>query len=182
MTDDFTQIDWQSAKKFFTPGKRAGYVIHSASEMPSTQIPAKLAARDGAPHGTVFVTDFQSAGRGRRDRLWSARAGVDLTFSAVWRPALEAVFSPLLNLAAALSMRAVLKKIFADGHPKIGVKWPNDVLADGKKICGIICESACAGNLLDYAVIGIGLNVNSKREDMPEPDSPDMPRATSVLS
>jgi BirA family biotin operon repressor/biotin-[acetyl-CoA-carboxylase] ligase len=182
MTGDFTPIDWQSAKKFFPPDKRAGYVINSAPEMPSTQIPAKLAAREGAPHGTVFVTDFQSAGRGRRDRLWSARPGMDLTFSAIWRPALEAEFAPLLNLAAALSVCVVLEKIFTGGRLKIGVKWPNDVLADGKKICGIICECACAGNLLDYAVIGIGLNVNARREDMPEPDSPDRPHAASILS
>jgi BirA family biotin operon repressor/biotin-[acetyl-CoA-carboxylase] ligase len=149
--------------------------------MPSTQSAAKEAARNGAEHGEVFVTDYQNAGRGRRDRGWSSSPGIDLTFSVVLRPSVEMRYAHMLNLAAALSVKEALGKIFPGAPGAIGIKWPNDVLADGKKICGIICESSGAGERVLYAVLGIGVNVNGGREQTPPTDSPDRPNATSVF-
>ncbi|MDL2263508.1 biotin--[acetyl-CoA-carboxylase] ligase [Synergistaceae bacterium OttesenSCG-928-I11] len=181
MTDRYDPIDWQGTKKFLS-GVSLGCEIFSAPEMPSTQIPAKEAARNGAPHGAVFVTDFQSSGRGRRDRGWHSVPGRDLMFSVVLRLGIERRHAPLLNLAAALAVARAVGRAAPD-VPGVSIKWPNDVLAGEKKekkICGIICESAGNDARLDYAVVGIGVNVNRTAEELPEPDSPDRPGATSL--
>jgi BirA family biotin operon repressor/biotin-[acetyl-CoA-carboxylase] ligase len=174
-----TTVDWQSARAFLGEGVLLGSVIKSMSETPSTQTEAKMAARAGAPHGTVFVADFQSAGRGRRDREWISRPGLDLTFSVILRPEIEPRLAPLLNLAAALSVCRSAEDFFSEPHA-VSVKWPNDVLARGKKICGIICETVGGAGKTDWAVLGIGLNVNSAASDMP-PEAPDKPRAASMF-
>jgi BirA family biotin operon repressor/biotin-[acetyl-CoA-carboxylase] ligase len=181
MTENMEPINWQDTKNFLSDGAKLGGVINSAPTMPSTQTPAKEAARNGAPHGTVFVTDFQNSGRGRRDREWTTGPGMDLTFSLILRPALEPRYAHLLNLAAALSVGNVLEKFFSGCGGAVGIKWPNDVMAGGKKICGIICETAGAGTKTDYAVLGIGVNANGTESDMPVLDSPDRPRATSIF-
>ena len=171
ITDKTRQIDWAETKNFLRGGIRLGGAIRSAETMPSTQTPAKDAARLGAAHGSVFVTDFQSSGRGRRDRGWTTSPGVDLTFSVILRPDIDAVHAPLLNLAAALAVGGALEKIFEgiSGGLKgfIGIKWPNDVMSNGRKICGIICETAGAKERIDFAVLGIGVNVNGTAADMP---------------
>jgi len=170
---------WQRVRWYLRDGAALGREIHSSSEAPSTQLAAKEAAHAGAPHGAVFVTDYQSAGRGRRDRGWVSRPGVDLTFSVVLRPSVETRYAHMLSLAAALSVGASLGKILPPD--RIGIKWPNDVLANGKKLCGIICESAHLKEGLAYAVLGIGVNVNGARGGLPSSGSPDKPEATSVF-
>ena len=199
-------IDWQETKNFLRGGVRLGGTIHSYETAASTQTPAKDAARQGAAQGTVFVTECQNSGRGRRDREWTSAPGLDLTFSVILRPNIGAVHAQLLNLAAAIAVGDALENIFAEisvGQANenctrpfdskknpIGIKWPNDVMANGKKICGIICEisgtsstSSASGaeGRIDYAVLGIGVNVNGAACDMPVLDSPDRPRATSVF-
>jgi BirA family biotin operon repressor/biotin-[acetyl-CoA-carboxylase] ligase len=170
---------WRSARDFLGKGVLLGSVIESTPETPSTQAEAKTAARAGAPHGAVFVTDFQNAGRGRRDRTWSSRLGLDLTFSVILRPEAEPRFAPLLNLAAALSVCRAVGNFFAEPRA-VSIKWPNDVLARGKKICGIICETAGDTRKSGWVVLGIGLNVNGAASDMP-PDAPDKPKAASLF-
>jgi BirA family biotin operon repressor/biotin-[acetyl-CoA-carboxylase] ligase len=176
---DISASDWQSVRDFLGKNVLLGSVIKSTPETPSTQTEAKMAARAGAPHGTVFVTDFQSAGRGRRDRGWSTKPGLDLTFSVILKPEIEPRFVPLLNLAAALSVCRVLGEFFTEPRA-VSIKWPNDVLARGKKICGIICETAGGSEKTDWAALGIGINVNGSPDDMP-PGTPDKPRATSLF-
>jgi BirA family biotin operon repressor/biotin-[acetyl-CoA-carboxylase] ligase len=175
-------VDWDSTGKFISEktGVKLGAVIHAEPEMESTQTAAKSAARGGAPHGAVFVTDFQTAGKGRRDRTWNSNPGTDLTFSVILRPDIEMQHAPLLNLAASLSVCGLLKQFFRDRDGFLSIKWPNDVLAGGKKICGIICETSGSGEGLDYAVLGIGVNVNGTLPDMPKLDSPDRPEVTSI--
>ena len=182
MTENAGQVNWQVTKNFLRDGVKLGRTIHSAEAMSSTQTPAKDAARLGAAHGTVFVTDFQNSGRGRRDRGWTTAPGIDLTFSVILRPNIGAGHAQLLNLAAALAVGEALEKIFGgitDGPGLIGIKWPNDVMANGKKICGILCETAGTAQQIDFAVLGIGVNVNGTA--MPVFDSPDRPRATSIF-
>jgi BirA family biotin operon repressor/biotin-[acetyl-CoA-carboxylase] ligase len=149
--------------------------------MRSTQDEAKKAARAGAPCGAVFVTDFQTSGRGRRDRIWNSAPGIDLTFSVVLRPNIESRHVHTLNLAAALAVKTALGGVFGDKKDLVKIKWPNDVIADGKKICGILCECAVSDGRLDYAVLGMGVNVNGAREDIPPPDSADRPEAASIF-
>jgi BirA family biotin operon repressor/biotin-[acetyl-CoA-carboxylase] ligase len=174
--------DWQDTKKYLRPDTALGCVIHSAPETPSTQDEAKEAARAGAPHGAGFVTDAQTSGRGRRGRNWTASPGADLTFSLVMRPAAGAGYAHMLNLAAALAARDALEEILPETGAPVGVKWPNDVLVNGRKICGIICEGSVMGRDLAYAVLGIGVNVNGAPERLAATDSPDRPQTTSVLA
>lgn len=169
-------IDWQSAKNFLT-GTSLGSVIASVPEMPSTQIPAKEAARNGAQHGTVFVTDFQVLGRGRRDRGWDAVRGKDLTFSTILRLDFDIEHAPLLSLASALAVYDVL----AEKLSGVAIKWPNDVLVGEKKICGIICELVRDDSNAAYAVIGIGVNVNRTMDELGVALSPGGARPTSML-
>ena len=173
------KADWQSARDFLGESVLLGAVIKSTPETPSTQTEAKMAARAGVPHGTVFVTDFQSAGRGRRDRGWLARPGLDLPFSVILRPEIEPRFTSSLNFAAALSVCRVVGDFFAKPRA-VSIKWPNDVLARGKKICGIICETAGGPEKPEWAVLGIGINVNGAPSDMPR-EAPDKPKATSLF-
>jgi BirA family biotin operon repressor/biotin-[acetyl-CoA-carboxylase] ligase len=154
--------------------------------MRSTQDEAKKAARAGAPHGAVFVADFQTSGRGRRGRVWNSAPGIDLAFSVVLRPNIEPKHAHTLNLAAAIAVKAALDGFFADKKDLVKIKWPNDVMANGKKICGILCECALSNGRTEYAVLGIGVNVNGTLEDRPEATSVFMetghrPRLPSLL-
>lgn len=168
--------DWMRMRGLVPAGCRYGAVIHASPEIPSTQDPARDAAVAGEPGGALWVTDFQSAGRGRRGREWVGARGVDITFSLMIRPNIAAADTPLLSLAAAASVaRAVSRD--ADG---VAIKWPNDVLIDEKKFCGIICDSAADGSRLAWAVLGIGVNVNRPAELLPE-RAPDRPPSTSLV-
>ncbi|MDR1509215.1 MAG: biotin--[acetyl-CoA-carboxylase] ligase [Synergistaceae bacterium] len=171
MTEGKQSIDWQSAKNFLSGERQLGAIIHSAPEMRSTQDEAKKSARAGAPCGTVFVADFQTSGRGRRDRIWNSAPGIDLAFSVVLRPDIESRHVHTLNLAAAMAVKTALDGFFADKKDLVKIKWPNDVMANGKKICGILCECSISDGKPDYAVLGIGVNVSGTHG----------PDATSVL-
>jgi BirA family transcriptional regulator, biotin operon repressor / biotin---[acetyl-CoA-carboxylase] ligase len=115
----------------------------------------------GAPPGMVIVTDDQTGGRGRLGRGWSSQPGKDLTFSALVRPTLAPARAHLLSLAAALAVADTL-----EGLPqltgRVGIKWPNDVLVGDRKVCGILLEGSMDADRLQWAIIGIGLNVNSR--------------------
>lgn len=170
--------DWQRTKQYLG-GVGLGGTILAAAETTSTQLSAKAAARADAAHGTVAVSEHQTLGRGRRDRGWHSIPGRDLMFSVVLRPPIETRFAVLLNLAAALAVSRMLSG-YAQLGDRAAIKWPNDVLVDGKKICGIICEAAGDEKRLTYAVLGIGVNTNRSGAELPPLDSPDRPGATSL--
>lgn len=113
--------------------------------------------------GIAVVADEQSAGRGRRGRRWESPAGRNLTFSVGLRPALSAMDAWLVPAAAALAVRGA-----AGRDTNLAVKWPNDLVSpDGRKVAGILVETALAGETLIEAVIGIGINVNWRHAEMP---------------
>jgi BirA family biotin operon repressor/biotin-[acetyl-CoA-carboxylase] ligase len=172
--------DWSETMKLLS-GRLPGVAIHSAPEMPSTQTAAKDAARNGEPQWSVYVTDFQSAGRGRRDRSWHSVSGRDLMFSVILRPNVETKYAQLLSLATSLAVLRAIKKISRGIVNDVSIKWPNDVLIGGRKVCGIICEILCKDAAIDYAVLGIGVNVNRTQDELPRLDSPDRPNATSLF-
>lgn len=174
--------DWERSKECF-PDVALGCEIHSFPRVASTQLPAKEAARQGAPHGAVYVTDFQSDGRGRRDRGWHSLPGRDLTFSIVVRPDVGLEHASLLNFSAAVAVACTVADLGEAFAARTGIKWPNDVLIGERKICGVICESV--GRVgdpgrLSYAVLGIGVNANRTEDELPAADSPDRPGATSL--
>lgn len=127
----------------------------------STNDDALAAARAGAPHGALFVTDAQERGRGRRGNTWHAAPGEALLFSVVLRPELAPERASSLALVAGLAVRAaVAKALDSAGVAKTAqVKWPNDVVVERLKVAGILVESQMRGDKLAAAVVGVGLNV-----------------------
>jgi BirA family transcriptional regulator, biotin operon repressor / biotin---[acetyl-CoA-carboxylase] ligase len=118
----------------------------------STNERACALAAAGAPHGTLVTAAEQSAGRGRQGRTWTAAPGAALLMSVVLRPPAEG-----LPLAAAVAVCEAVE-------PRCLIKWPNDVLVDGRKLAGILVEGRPQEG---WAVLGIGLNVSTREEDFP---------------
>jgi BirA family biotin operon repressor/biotin-[acetyl-CoA-carboxylase] ligase len=140
----------------------------------STNDRAKELAEEGAEHGTVVVAESQTAGRGRRGRAWVSPPGRNLYFSVVLRPELRPAEASELTLVASLAVCDALRHAGVDA----GIKWPNDLLASGKKIAGILTELAAEPDRVHWVVVGVGVNVNARVEDFPEELRSE---ATSVL-
>ncbi|MEX2606175.1 MAG: biotin--[acetyl-CoA-carboxylase] ligase [Kiritimatiellia bacterium] len=130
----------------------------------STNDDIRLLAREGALEGSVVVSEVQEAGRGRRGRPWFGRAGDSLQFSVLLRPPLSPQDSTLLPLLAATAVFRALRRMGVDG---VEIKWPNDVLIRGRKVCGILCEMSVDMEGIQYAMLGIGMNVNTPGEQFP---------------
>lgn len=134
--------------------------IHFFPETGSTMDEAMHLARDGCPDFTVAVALRQTRGRGRMQRVWSSDAG-GLYFTVVVRPDIPLMLSGLVNLAAAIDMADTLRTGYAVAA---GLKWPNDILVNEKKICGILSQMEAEGDQVGYLNIGMGLNVNNQPE------------------
>ncbi|MBI4285622.1 MAG: biotin--[acetyl-CoA-carboxylase] ligase [Chloroflexi bacterium] len=128
----------------------------------STMIAAREEAERGAPEGTVIIAGEQTAAKGRLQRTWFSPRGA-LAFSVILRPKTEEL--PYLIMLSALSVVHSIEQVT---HLKPQIKWPNDVLIDGKKVCGILIENSFRGSAVDYAIIGIGVNVNIRMANLPE--------------
>jgi BirA family biotin operon repressor/biotin-[acetyl-CoA-carboxylase] ligase len=133
-------------------------------EVNSTNEIAKERAEKGCREGLMVVASKQIAGRGRMDRTFSSPMG-GLYISVVLRPGLPLSLGSILPLLAGLS---VSKAISTTVLRETSLKWPNDVLMDGRKVSGILVESGVKGDALEYVVIGIGINVNSTVDELPE--------------
>lgn len=127
----------------------------------STNKKAKELAVEGAAHGTLITADAQNAGIGRRGRSWSSEKHAGIYMSMLIRPEIVADKASMLTLVAALAVGRALAKLCQPA-----IKWPNDIVLNKKKICGILTEMSLNGTEIDYVVIGIGINVNNK--DFPE--------------
>ena len=128
----------------------------------STMEVAKREAKRGAVEGTVIVADEQTAGKGRIKRIWLSPRG-NIALSIILHP--DLVYLPALVMLASL---AVVYSIETVTGLKLQLKWPNDVLINGKKVCGILIGSDVRGNRVDCAIIGIGINVNLRLADFSE--------------
>lgn len=134
----------------------AGKNVCFAEEIDSTNLRVKELAAEGAPHGSVAVAEFQTAGRGRFARKWQAPPGSSVMMSLLLRPELSPENASMLTLVMGLSVAQTVQECgFA---PEI--KWPNDVVLSGKKICGILTEMSAGMEGIRYVVIGTGINVN----------------------
>ena len=140
--------------------RRFGRPVRAYASIPSTNAAAARWAAEGAEEGSVVVAEYQTAGRGRFGRAWTAQSGQNLTFSLVLRPALPPARLGLVALAAAVGVSEALDAFVAPLAPAI--KWPNDLLLCGRKCCGMLLESAVPGNPAapPTVVLGVGLNVN----------------------
>jgi BirA family biotin operon repressor/biotin-[acetyl-CoA-carboxylase] ligase len=140
---------------------RFGRSIASYLEIGSTNAVAMEWASAGAPEGALVVADHQTEGRGRLGRTWQDAAGKNLMFSLVLRPPLRPENFGLIMLAAATAVADALQRA-AENHV-VRIKWPNDVLLNGRKCCGMLMETTTAGGgsgPLRSAVVGVGVNVN----------------------
>ena len=138
--------------------KWAGKTVHFARETDSTNLWIKRLAKEGAPEGTLALAEFQSAGRGRLGRSWEVPEGTSVMMSILLRPKFEPQYAPTLTLVMGMAVAKAVKNLGFD----VSIKWPNDVVVSHKKICGIITEMGVRDGKIDYAVIGVGINVNIK--------------------
>ena len=160
-------------------------------ETDSTNTRAKQAAEDGEKSGTLFITECQTGGRGRRGRTWESPAGSGIWMSLLLRPEIKPFDASMLTIVAAMGMKDAIEEIIGAGdgagdediagnsdgygagdedgagqggiHCKI--KWPNDIVLGDRKICGMLTEMSAETDWINYVVIGIGVNVNTTEFD-----------------
>lgn len=134
-------------------------------ETGSTNDEARRLAQSGAPEGTLVITDHQTSGRGRLERRWEAPPGSSLLMSLVFRPPLAPHEVQRLTMVCGLG---VIDAIESETGLQVGLKWPNDVVAGGAKVAGILTEFGSTGNKVDFVMVGLGLNVNFDPAWLPE--------------
>jgi BirA family biotin operon repressor/biotin-[acetyl-CoA-carboxylase] ligase len=154
-------------------GSVLGTPMHLLASTTSTSDEARQAAKDGAPSGSTWVAEQQTAGRGRQGREWVSPRGENLLFSVLVRVTCPPSRLPPIALVAGLAVRDAVAMAAPEAGPKI--KWPNDVLVDGKKVAGVLVEAITMGSRVQAVVVGIGINVHTR-------DFPDdlVDRATSI--
>ena len=135
-----------------------GQNIHHYYKIGSTNVEAMNSASSGAPEGSVFLAEEQTAGRGRGANRWDSVPSAGIYCSVVLRPALPPSEALLLSLAAGLAVRSAVQQI--DSRVTPDLKWPNDLLIEGRKFCGILTEMNAEATRVRYVVVGIGINVN----------------------
>jgi len=142
--------------------RRFGRNILFSREVDSTNKWAKKLAMYGAGEGTVAIAETQMKGRGRLDREWISPTG-GLWFSLILRPNLSPTEAVSLTFVAGLAVAKVLREMFDLGAE---TKWPNDVLVNGRKICGVLAEMNTTGETVNFVVVGVGVNVNFDVENV----------------
>ncbi len=162
--------------KSLMSGKDIGDPLYFFPVTESTNAVAFNLAEEGAVEGTVVIAESQSKGRGRlRNREWISPPGLNLYTSIILRPSLDAALSSSITLMAGV---AAAESISFYCQDNVALKWPNDVLVNGKKVCGILTEMKTEGKKTAFIILGIGLNINMRKDDMP---SPLKVNATSLL-
>lgn len=149
-------------------GWPAGLPYVYVPKTPSTNALLKELVQNGVRSGAMVVSDEQVAGRGRLGRVWVSEAGKDLTFSLAVRPRLASDQAHLLVLAASVAVAETLRSI-PGLEGRVGIKWPNDVLVDGRKVCGILSEASMDMDRLHWAILGVGINVNGSPARLVDP-------------
>jgi BirA family biotin operon repressor/biotin-[acetyl-CoA-carboxylase] ligase len=141
-----------------------GHKILPYKKVESTMTVAKNFAISGIPHGTIVIADTQTLGRGRLGRAWSSPKG-GLWFSIILRPELPLDEVSLITLVSGLAVSKTMQKLY---KVQSGVKWPNDILVQNKKVCGILTEGLIGAENLEYAILGIGVNLNFDSAILPD--------------
>ena len=142
-----------------THTKWAGKTVHFARETDSTNLWGKRAWREeGAGHGELFVAEYQSAGRGRFTRRWSAPPDSAITMSILICPEFSPQKAPMLTLVMGLSVAQAVRELDIE----VSIKWPNDIYWKDKKICGMLIENDLMGRNISQSISGIGINVNQE--------------------
>lgn len=135
----------------------AGRHLIFLDEVDSTNLEAKRLAEQGALEGTLVVSELQRAGKGRRGRCWVSPKGSGVWMTLILRPSFGPEYASMLTLIAAL---AVEEGIYQTTGLRCGIKWPNDLVTNGKKLVGILTEMSTDVDTIQYVAVGIGINVN----------------------
>ena len=138
----------------------AGHPVTFYEVLDSTNLRAKLDAENGAPQGALVVADMQTAGRGRRGRSWSSPAGANAYFTLILKPDFEPEKASMLTLVMAMAVAAGITET-CDVEARI--KWPNDIVIGGKKVCGMLTELSVQQEYIQHVVIGAGVNVRIQK-------------------
>ncbi len=141
-----------------------GRRLLSVAEAVSTNASAFRLAEEGAEEGTALIADFQSGGKGRMGRVWASPRGVNLYCSIILRPEIKPVAAPQLTFLSAVAVARTIERL-SDLKPRI--KWPNDILIDGKKVAGLLNEMSAETDKVNFVVLGIGVNINMRAEQFP---------------
>lgn len=172
-----------SAPDLLSPGEIAGYLkakligrrLVCLATTTSTNSDAFRLAEQDAVEGTVILSDGQSSGKGRLGRVWSSPEGVNLYCSVILRPGIMPYEAPQLTFLSAVAVARTIELV-SDLKPEI--KWPNDVLIKGKKVAGLLNEMNAETDVINFVILGIGVNLNMTAEQFP----PDLRHpATSIL-
>lgn len=134
-----------------------GKEVYYQSEIDSTNSWMKRLAEDGAPEGSVTIADMQSRGKGRRGRVWVTPFGTSAPFSVLLRPDIRPDRASMLTLVIGLCVAQGIQEMYG---LDVGIKWPNDVVVNGKKICGILTEMTMQAEYIDSVIVGVGINAN----------------------
>ena len=145
--------------------------LHHFYKIESTNTAAMAAAEKGGPEGSVFLAEEQTAGRGRGGNSWHSPRSTGIYCSVILRPALPPSDVLVISLAAGLAVQSAIQQV--DTRVTADLKWPNDLLIGGKKLCGILAEMNAEATRVRYIVVGIGINVN-------QPNFPNDLAATSL--
>ena len=137
------------------PGLEQG--IHYFQEIGSTMDAARELTKRGAGEGTIVIAEAQTHGRGRLSREWLSPEG-GIYFTLILRPKISPAYASRINLMAAVAVAATIRKLFG---LKAELKWPNDVLIEGRKVCGILAEMDAETDVINFVNLGIGINANT---------------------
>jgi BirA family biotin operon repressor/biotin-[acetyl-CoA-carboxylase] ligase len=162
MTASYTS-SWHSLEPTAPPA-RLGHPLRVYERLASTNDLLRGLAEEGASEGTTVVARHQTAGRGRQGRAWVSPAGKGLYLSVLLRPDWPARDAGWLAVLSGVGAARALERLGVD---QVAVRWPNDVFAAGRKICGVLAEPRLERGLIEFAVLGIGINVRQGREDFP---------------
>lgn len=150
------------------PGLKTGILgkkIIRLSEVDSTNTYAAKLAVDGEPEGTVVIAEHQTAGRGRLGRRWVSPPGMNIYASIILRPKVPPRDAPLVTFAAAVALARAVRGLY---KLDAGIKWPNDLLINGRKAAGILTEMSAEPELVRHIILGVGMDVNMPREAFPK--------------
>lgn len=139
--------------------KWAGQQIFCFETIDSTNIRARQLGENHAPHGTLVVSEQQTAGRGRRGRSWESPAGSSIYMSILLKPDFLPTQAPMLTIVMAYSVAVALRRKTGGDFQ---IKWPNDIVLNGKKVVGILTEMSTEIDYINHVVIGVGINVNTE--------------------
>jgi len=142
-----------------------GKKITTFQETVSTNAVAFRMAEDGAEEGSVVIADSQTGGKGRLGRTWSSPAGVNLYCSVILRPPIQPVAAPQLTFLSVIAVARAIEQLLPI---QTRIKWPNDILVDGKKVAGLLNEMSAETDKVNFVILGIGVNLNMTQEQFPD--------------